>query len=135
MSKLRVVDPETMAPGDVQPERIDGRCLAARTYRRALAELFADLGGEAALSFAERSLARRAVAFELWLGTVEARAMRGEDVTAFMPVYSQATNTLLGLFRQLGIKRRPKEIPDLQTYLRQSATDPQPTQEGTDAAT
>lgn len=110
-TKPVAVDPAVMHPHDDLPERVDGRALPARTARRWLAQLYADLGGEEQLSFMERSLCRRAVAFELWLGSVDARAQSGQDVTKLMAVYTQATNGLLGLYRVLGVERRQRDVP------------------------
>jgi len=108
-----------MPPDALLPEKVDGRGLAARTYRAGLRELYADLGGEAHLSFVEKALGRRAMALELWLGSVDARALRGDDITSLMGVYAQSTNTLLGIYRLLGLKRRTKPVPSLQEYLAQ----------------
>lgn len=111
--KPLAVDPMTMRPTPDLPERVDGRGLAARAFRRGLAELHVDLGGAEHLSWAERALCRRATAFELWLGSIDARAQRGEDVTAYLPHYAQVTNSLLGVLRTLGIKRRAKPVQTL----------------------
>jgi hypothetical protein len=108
-----------MQPAGDLPERIDGRTLPARTCRRWLAQL----SGAEHLSFKEQSLCRRVVAYELWLGSVDARAQSGQDVTRFMAVYTQATNGLLGLYRALEQLRRQRPLPDLRDYLNQHAAD------------
>ena len=98
-------------------EHMDGRTVAARTLRQRLAEIHADLGGEASLSYAQRSLCRRAVWLESWIETQEAKAAEGADID--IGRQTQALNALLGLWRTLGLERRAKVAPNLQDYLRQ----------------
>ena len=96
-------------------EHMDGRTVAARTLRQRLAEIHADLGGEASLSYAQRSLCRRAVWLESWIETQEAKAAEGADVD--IGRQTQALNALLGLWRTLGLERRQRDVPSLHEYL------------------
>ena len=118
-TKPLAVNPEGVRPGDDLLEQLDGRSLPARLYRERLGELYSDLGGEDALSYAQRSVARRAINMELWLQAVELRLMQGEDISLVLSPYMQGISTLLAIYRLLGLKRRPKEVPDLHDYLRQ----------------
>jgi len=95
-------------------DRLDGRTQAARALRQRLAELESDLGGE--LSYQQSSLARRVIWLESWLETQEAKAAEGEDVAIGQQV--QAINSLIGLYRILGIERRARDVPDLQTWMK-----------------
>ncbi len=80
-----------------------------------------DLGGEATLSYAQRSLVERALWLEHWLA-VQERALADGDYGAFdAGRWTQACNALQGILKTLGIERRAKEVTDLQTYLRQKA--------------
>ena len=98
-------------------DRLDGRTSAARALRQRLAELESDLGGE--LSYQQGSLARRVIWLESWLETQEAKAADGEDVQIGQQV--QAINSLIGLYRILGIARQARDVPTLQQYLKSKA--------------
>jgi len=111
---------ETTIPSEFHPrflEHLDGRTVAARTLRQRLAEVHADLGGADRLSYAQRSLCRRAIWLETWLETQEARAAEGEDID--IGRQTQAMNALLGLWKALGLERRSREVPSLGEYLQQ----------------
>jgi len=97
-------------------DALDGRTVVAKTLRARLSEIMADLGGEDQLSYAQRSLVRRAVWLESWIETQEAAAAEGEQVDIGRQV--QALNSLVGLWRTLGLERRQKNAPTLQEYLR-----------------
>jgi hypothetical protein len=60
-----VTNGSTLLPG------VDGRTIWARRFRDLLSQHFADLGGEDAVSEAERSIARRATALEIELERLE----------------------------------------------------------------
>ena len=112
--------PRETIPNEFTPRFIDAldqRTVAARTLRQRLAEIHSDMGGEDRLSYAQRSIARRVVWLESWLETQEARAAEGEEID--MGRQSQALNTLLGMFKTLGIERKAKDAPSLTDYLRQ----------------
>ncbi|MCC5982706.1 MAG: hypothetical protein JJU26_13415 [Oceanicaulis sp.] len=101
-------------------EHLDGRTVAARVLRQRLAEIHADLGGESSLSYAQRSLVRQAVWLESWLESQHAEAATGKAVD--IGRMTQALNSLLGLWRTIGIERRARDVPDLQTYLGRKAS-------------
>ena len=114
MGRFNVL-PEEFSPRFL--DALDGRTVVAKTLRARLSEIQADLGGEDQLSYAQRSLARRAVWLESWLETQEAAAAEGEQVDIGRQI--QALNALIGLWRTLGLERRQKNAPSLQEYLRQ----------------
>jgi len=95
-------------------DRLDGRTKLAQAVRTRLNALTADLGG--GLSYQRRSLAKRAVWIELVIEQQEAALARGEDVDQGR--LTQAVNTLIGLLKTLGLERVARDVPDLQTYLR-----------------
>lgn len=100
-------------------EHMDQRTVAARELRQRLNAITDDLGGADQLSYARRSLVRRAVWLESWLETQEAKAAQGEDVD--IGRQTQALNALLGLYKTIGLERRAKEVPSLHDYLNQKA--------------
>lgn len=73
-------------------EAIDGRSVVARELKRRLAELTADLGGEASLSYQQRALCRRAIWLEAHLESMEAAAAQGNPAPTFE--YVAAVNAL-----------------------------------------
>lgn len=105
-------------PNDFTPrflESLDGRTIAARMLRERLAEVQSDLGGADSLSYAQRSIARRAIWLESWLETQEFHAAKGQQID--IGRQTQALNTLLGLFRAIGLERRARDVPSLHEYL------------------
>lgn len=95
---------------------LDGRSNVTRRLRHRVAQLHSDLGGEDRLSYAQRSLCLRAIWLESWLEAREVDAAEGRPIDIGKQI--QALNTLLGLWRTLGLERKARDVPDLQSYLR-----------------
>ncbi|GEM_PF-472348 len=96
--------------------RLDGRLGIAQELRQRFAALTNDLGGIDHLSYAQRSLAERALWLEYWLAQQEQTLASGGD---FDPgKWVQACNSLQGIFARLGLKRVPRDVPDLADWLR-----------------
>jgi hypothetical protein len=77
-----------------------------------------DLGGPAAVSESENSLVRRAAVLTVQLEQIEAKFSANPDASAAdLDLYQRMTNTLRRLLETLGIKRRPRDINELPTYL------------------
>ena len=95
--------------------KLDGRTKLAQVARERLRALQADLGGEDALSYQERSLCRRAVWLESLVESRESALANGQEIDEGAHV--QSINALIGVWRALGFKRRAKDVPTLQTYL------------------
>lgn len=89
-------------------QTLDGRSRVARELNARAAAMMADLGGEATLSYARRSLVRRAIHLEARIEALEAGLAAGVDLD---PVrYTALVNTLLGLLRALGLKREARNV-------------------------
>lgn len=81
-----------------------------------LQELMQDLGGEDNLSYQQRSLCKRAIWIEARLMAIEEEvAAGGADDHAGK--YGYLTNSLIGLYRQLGLERQVKNIGSLKDYI------------------
>jgi hypothetical protein len=91
---------------------LDGRYRLGREVRSRLDAIEADLGGM--LSHAQRSLVRRVVWVELCIEHEEARIGEGGGID--IGPHTQLVNTLLALYKTLGLQRRAKQIP-LADYL------------------
>lgn len=102
-------------------EKMDGRTNVARIVRHRLGALESDLGGRDALSYQQRSLCKRAIWTEAVIEQHETSLARGEDVD--IGRLTQATNSLIGLFKTLGLERRSRDVPDLRDYLREREAD------------
>jgi hypothetical protein len=87
---------------------LDGRFRIAREVRDRLAVVHADLGGEAHLSYLQRSLAKRYVWLELHHEADEARLARGEAVN--LGAHVQRLNSMIGVARILGIERQRRPL-------------------------
>ena len=97
-------------------EKLDGRTTFARAVQARLADLHADLGGRDALSYQERSLCKRAVWLEAMIEQREAALARGEDIEEGS--HTQSINSLMGVWKALGLNRRAKDVTDLRSYLK-----------------
>jgi hypothetical protein len=87
--------------------RLDARYRLGREVHRRLQALMSDLGGEAALSHAQRSLCERATWLELAIQHEEMRLGSGSGID--IGPHTQLVNTLVGLYKTIGIKRAARE--------------------------
>ena len=95
----------------------------ARRLRDLISDHISDLGGEDALSTAERVLVRRAAMLCLQAELMESRFANnehGEASAKQIETYQRVTNTLRRTLEALGLHRRPKDVnpPSLKQYLR-----------------
>jgi len=101
---------------------LDGRTAFARDLRQREASVIADLGGEGAVSYIEKSLVRRGLFLETLVRRTEARIASGETLEDDeLGRFVQAGNALLGVWKSLGLKRRARDVPSLHDYLRERA--------------
>jgi len=104
-------------------DNLDGRLGIARELRQRFAELTGDLGGSANLSYAQRSLCERALFLEFWLARQEAALANGKAFD--VGKWTQACNSLQGLFAKLGLKRAPKNFLDMDAWVKKNQAPPQ----------
>jgi hypothetical protein len=97
-------------------EALDGRTKLAAMVQDRLQGLEADLGGRDALSYQKRSLCKRAVWIEARIEHMEAALAKGDEIQEGS--LTQSINTLIGLYRILGIERQAREVPSLHDYIR-----------------
>ena len=98
-------------------EGVDVRYRPAAILRRRYAVLVNDLRGFESLSYQERSLVKRFLNIEALLETNERDLVEGNKDKVVISEYLQATNSLIGLTKVIGIKRRQKPVPRLGEYL------------------
>jgi len=92
---------------------IDGRSTLYRRYRDIHNQIIRDLGE--APSEAQSLIARRASTLAVWCEQAESEMAGGGDLD--IQSFTTAVNSLKRLLEVLGIKRRPKDISDLASYL------------------
>ncbi len=92
-------------------ERLDGRTNLSWIIPQRVAAIEQDLGGTDNLSYARRSLVKRAVWLEAVVETFEQNL--AADRTTDLGAYTQAINSMLGIYRQLGIERRSRHVSAL----------------------
>lgn len=92
-------------------EDADGRCAVIRQIRTRYEDLRADAGAD---SFQKDILCQRATFLLAYLETMERKAI--EDGQFDPGVWSNMTNTLLGVLKALGLERRAKKV-DLRQYV------------------
>ena len=109
-------------------DRIDERGAWARRLRDLISDHTSDLGGEDAISTAERGLIRRASMLTLQCELMERNWSKNEDGLAgpkSLDCYQRACNTLRRTLESLGLQRRQSDVtPSLREYL--TATRKQP---------
>jgi hypothetical protein len=97
-------------------KRIDKRTKIWRAILPRIQRLEDDAGGADNLTHAKQSLCRRAAFLELLCETQELRFTAGE--AADVGAYTQALNSMLGLYRMLGIERKARNIRTLRDVMR-----------------
>ena len=100
-------------------DRLDKRTKVARAVLDRIACLESDAGGADAISHAKRSLIRRAAFIEALCEGQELKVTAGQEIDAGS--LTQLTNTLLGIYRMLGLERRLKPIRSLREVMSGSA--------------
>jgi hypothetical protein len=111
--------PDRFAAGYL--ERLDGRTAIAVEMRARWQSMTDDLGGVDRLSYSQRSLVERALWIEHWIAQQERELAKGRIEAFDAGRWTQATNSLLGLYRTLGIERRAKDVTDLASYIASKA--------------
>lgn len=98
---------------------VDGRSTWVRRLRDLIGLHMADLGGDDAVSEAERSIIRRAATLTVELERMEAVfAVAGEAQPDQLDLYQRTANSLRRLLESNGLKRRPKDVtPTLTSIL------------------
>lgn len=95
--------------------KLDGRTQIARAIRDRLDELQNDLGGADALSYQQRSLCKRTIWLEAIVEQQEIALSKGEEVD--QGKLTQAVNSLIGLFKTLGLERKARDAPTIQDWI------------------
>lgn len=95
--------------------KLDKRTRVARAVLDRIAELESDAGGSESLSAARRSLIRHAAWLDAVVESHELRLASGQQIDT--GAYTQALNSLLGLYRLLGLERRAKKTLSLREVM------------------
>ncbi len=104
---------------------IDRRTSLGKALTQWRADLIQDLGGESAISTQERALVDLSVRTKLMLDSIDAWVLGQPSLVnarkrAVLPVVRervQFADALAKYLAQLGLKRRAKQVPDLNDYL------------------
>jgi hypothetical protein len=95
--------------------KLDKRTKIARAVLARIGELESDAGGAESLSAARRSLIRHAAWLDAIVESYEMKLAGGEQID--VGGHTQALNSLLGLFRLLGLERKAKRGPTLREVM------------------
>ena len=110
--RSRVTNGSALLPG------VDGRSAWVRRCKDIIEAHLSDLGGEHNTSVAERSLVRRAAVITTELEMMEARfAAAGHADPGELELYQRTAGNLRRLLEAVGLQRRAKPVPDLDTFL------------------
>jgi hypothetical protein len=96
--------------------KLDKRTKVARAIRERIAELESDAGGADSLSAARRSLIRHACWLDSLVESHEMRLAAGEEID--VGAFTQSLNSLLGLYKLLGLERKAKQTRSLRDVMR-----------------
>jgi len=117
--------------GSVLLSGVDGRSIWARRFRDLIEMHVEDLGGNDAVSAAERSIIRRASALTVELERMESRfALDGEASPEALDLYSRTAGNLRRLLEAVGLQRRANEVMTLDAYLANKAHQRPPNSDG-----
>lgn len=100
-------------------DRLDGRTTIAKAIRERIEAIETDMGGADGLSHARRSLVRRVVWLEAIIEHSEQKLAAGEGID--LGGHTQAINSLLGLYRLIGLERRARPVERLRDVMRGDA--------------
>ena len=106
-----------MTNGSVLLPGVDGRSAWVRRCKDIIEAHLSDLGGEDNTSAAERSLIRRAAVITTELEMMEARFAAGHANPGELDLYQRTAGNLRRLLEAIGLQRRAKPVPDLDTFL------------------
>jgi hypothetical protein len=93
-------------------DEADGRVAVIKEIKRRCESLKADAQAD---SYQKDLLCQRAIFIVVQLETFEVVALQNGGLNA--GVYTQMTNTLIGLLKSLGLERRAKQIDSLASYI------------------
>jgi hypothetical protein len=97
-------------------EKLDKRTKVARAVLSRIGELESDAGGAESLSAAKRSLIRHAAWLDALIDSQELKLASGEPVDTGS--LTQLLNSLLGLYRLVGLERKPRTVRRLADVMR-----------------
>lgn len=98
---------------------LDGRTRSAQLVSKTIENIFADLGGEDALSVAERLIVRRAAIAGAMSEDLAARWLTGDPVDP--AIFATLANVERRQLETVGIKRRARDVtPNLADYIKRS---------------
>ena len=100
---------------------MDGRLSIAKALKERLLTLTDDLGGATNLSYGQHSLCERVIYLEARVQSWEASLAQGDEVNISQYIY--CLNSLLGIFKTLGLQRRAKDGGSLHELLKGGGDD------------
>ena len=112
-TKLKASLPDTYRAGWL--DKLDKRTKIARVIMQRIAALISDAGGADRLSHARMSLIRRAAFLEAICESHELQLAGGQEIN--VGAYTQSLNSLLGLYRLLGIERVARSVQSLREHM------------------
>jgi hypothetical protein len=105
------------------PHGTDMNSVWSRRWSDLIRLFVEELGGDNIVSQAERSLVRRIATIQVACEKLEQEFADDDDTPiAKLDQYQRLSNTLRRLLTTVGIKRVPREVPDLQDYIANRAT-------------
>jgi hypothetical protein len=104
-ARSRISNGSALLPG------VDGRSTWVRRLRDLIALHLSDLGGDDAVSEAERSIVRRVATLTVELERMESGfALAGEALPVQIDLYQRTANSLRRLLEAIGIERRQRDV-------------------------
>lgn len=118
-NRSRITNGSELLPG------VDGRSTWVRRLRDLIGLHVSDLGGEDAISEAERSIVRRAATLTVELERMEATfATAGEAKPSDLDLYQRTAGNLRRLLEAVGLERRQRNVtPTISEYAARKAAE------------
>ena len=118
-NRSRITNGSELLPG------VDGRSTWVRRLRDLIGLHISDLGGEDAISEAERSIVRRAATLTVELERMEAVfATAGEAKASDLDLYQRTAGNLRRLLESVGLERRQRNVtPSITEYAARRAAE------------
>lgn len=115
--KLKATLPDTYRADWL--DKLDKRTRVAKAIMQRIAALTSDAGGADTLSHAKTSLIRRAAFLECICEGHEIKLAGGEEID--VGSYTQTLNSLLGLYRLLGLERIARPVRGLREHMMEAS--------------
>jgi hypothetical protein len=110
--------------GVLSIDALDRRTRPFKRYEAIRAAVLSDMGGEENVTEVQRQLVSKFATLALQLEVLESAAIEGNPID--LDLFGRCAGHMRRIAETLGLRRVPREVPDLRTYLESRATEIEP---------